>query len=206
MADSGIYSITNIANGKCYIGSAVDIKSRWRVHRHGLSRGTHHCAHLQRAWVKHGAAAFRFDVVEAVTAPDDLIAREQFHIDRVRPEYNCCKTAGSVLGFRHSADTRKNMSSAKLGTTLSDEHKANIGTGSLKAWARRRDAGQTGWSHRKERSPEHRAQIAESKRKFWAERKAAGLAGFKHPPRTEDQRKRISDAAKLAWARRNPGA
>ena len=29
---SGIYAITNTANGKVYVGSAVNIHGRWRVH------------------------------------------------------------------------------------------------------------------------------------------------------------------------------
>ena len=34
---SGIYKITNIINNKSYIGSSVDIYTRWREHkRHGI--------------------------------------------------------------------------------------------------------------------------------------------------------------------------
>ena len=34
---SGIYKITNIINNKSYVGSSVDICTRWREHkRHGI--------------------------------------------------------------------------------------------------------------------------------------------------------------------------
>lgn len=36
---SGIYEIVNTTNQKKYIGSAVDIKARWRSHRHELVKG-----------------------------------------------------------------------------------------------------------------------------------------------------------------------
>jgi hypothetical protein len=34
-----------------------------------------------------------------------LLEREQYYIDLYKPEYNICKIAGSMLGFRHSPET-----------------------------------------------------------------------------------------------------
>jgi predicted GIY-YIG superfamily endonuclease len=38
---SGIYKITNLLNGKMYIGSAVNVRKRWHQHRHGLRCNKH---------------------------------------------------------------------------------------------------------------------------------------------------------------------
>jgi DNA adenine methylase len=61
--NGGIYEIANRVNGKRYIGSAAYFNKRWSQHRHQLRRGTHHCAHLQRAWTKYGESEFVFRVL-----------------------------------------------------------------------------------------------------------------------------------------------
>lgn len=43
---SGVYAITNTATGKRYIGSAVNIKKRWREHLHNLRKNKHHSKKL----------------------------------------------------------------------------------------------------------------------------------------------------------------
>lgn len=131
MADpthSGIYEIVNTANGKRYIGSAVDFKARWRGHRHALNHKKHHSLALQRAWTKYGSEAFDFRVIELCECPD-LIAREQLALDVLRPEYNACKTAGSSQGRKMSAASRAKLSRAKAGRPLTPEHREAIATG-----------------------------------------------------------------------------
>jgi len=64
MLNSGVYQIINLVNGKCYIGSSVNIKKRWAEHIANLQRGTHHCQHLQRAWNKYGESNFDFEMIE----------------------------------------------------------------------------------------------------------------------------------------------
>src|SRR3546814_7356137 len=75
MADSGIYQIRNLRNGKLYIGSARDLKQRRATHFKLLGENRHHCRHLQAAWNKYGAEAFVFELVEHVG-----------HVDRLRSE------------------------------------------------------------------------------------------------------------------------
>jgi group I intron endonuclease len=63
---SGIYAIRCLVNGKVYVGSAVNIVSRWRVHKHHLTHHKHHSIHLQRVWDKHGPEAFSWEILEYV--------------------------------------------------------------------------------------------------------------------------------------------
>lgn len=116
---SGIYRIRNIASGKCYVGSAVNVDRRFGEHRSQLRAGTHHSAHMQRAWVMHGEQTFVFEEIEAV-CPERLIEREQHWIDLLnaygRSGYNASPTAGSSLGVKRSLLTRQRVSEAKKGS------------------------------------------------------------------------------------------
>jgi group I intron endonuclease len=110
--NSGIYTITHVATGRRYVGSAVDLRKRWKEHRRGLDSGKHHSRFLQRQWAKDGADAFKFTVA-LYCDRENLLMYEQALIDFYMPEYNSAPKAGSQLGYRHSAETRKRMSQAR---------------------------------------------------------------------------------------------
>jgi len=112
---SGIYQIKNTLNGKCYIGSAVDIQRRWRDHLSALRRGQHCNGHLQRSFEKYSEDAFMFAVLEQVEDTSQLIIREQHYLDTLKPEYNISPTAGSSLGVRRTEETRQKVSESKTG-------------------------------------------------------------------------------------------
>ena len=43
-------------------------------------------------------------------APDKCIKREQYYLNLLKPEYNILNTAGSLLGFKHSNETKAKKS------------------------------------------------------------------------------------------------
>jgi group I intron endonuclease len=43
-------------------------------------------------------------------AGDQAVSREQYYLDLLKPEYNILKTAGSLLGHKHSEEVRAKMS------------------------------------------------------------------------------------------------
>jgi group I intron endonuclease len=61
---SGVYKITNTANGRIYIGMAFPFRTRWLAHKSQLRRGVHHNTGLQHDWNSYGSDVFRFEVVE----------------------------------------------------------------------------------------------------------------------------------------------
>lgn len=119
--NAGIYKILNKTNGKFYIGSAVNFKNRWNVHKCDLRKGTHSSKHMQAAWNKYGEESFEFKKL-IVCTPKDLIFYEQLCIDGLNPEYNIARVAGSMLGFKHSEETKNKM----IGRKISEEQKNKI--------------------------------------------------------------------------------
>lgn len=114
--NTGIYQITNLQNGKSYVGSAVSFSKRWKEHLRQLTNGNHHSTVMQRAWNKYGEAAFQFKKL-LVCAKSDLIWYEQRAIDALKPAYNICKVAGSVLGYRHTPEAKAAAAERASGNT-----------------------------------------------------------------------------------------
>lgn len=150
---SGIYKITCTANGKIYVGSAKNLRERWRGHRKLLRRGNHHSIHLQNAWNKYGEPAFTFEVLELVM-PWSRIDREQYWLDTLKPwkrkiGFNIAKRAEpfgdppkytperrAKISERHKgnqyvkgrkmSDEERAERSRTANRTFTDEHKVNL--------------------------------------------------------------------------------
>jgi group I intron endonuclease len=97
---SGIYKITNVVNGRFYIGSSADIDNRWEVeHRYKLRKGIHENPKLQNAWNFYGEEKFIVEQIESVEPKSELLLeREQHYLNTFRPYertigYNICPTA-----------------------------------------------------------------------------------------------------------------
>ena len=112
---SGVYEIKNTLNNHRYIGSSVNIYSRWEEHNRDLEKDDHHSAYLQNAWNKYGKDKFEFNILERCDpVKDTLLFIEQKYLD-LNPEYNICKFACSSLGFRHSDETKQKLSEIRSG-------------------------------------------------------------------------------------------
>lgn len=66
-----IYAITRTKTGDRYIGSSINLRTRWKKHRYDLRKGHHHCTYLQRAWNAYGEKAFTFEILEEFESADD---------------------------------------------------------------------------------------------------------------------------------------
>lgn len=127
--NSGIYIIKNTITNKFYIGSSSNIKKRFKVHKRMLKTNIHHSIHLQRAFNKYGEKNFDFIILELT---DDLLNREQYHINTLLPDYNIAKNSKSPMKGRvHSQISIEKMKKAirpkgidhgSYGKKLSIEH------------------------------------------------------------------------------------
>ena len=120
----GVYMILHKESGKIYIGSSVDIPTRWTFHKSGYGKQVVH-----RAIKKYGPEAFDWSVLEEC-GEEMLIEREQAALDYHRPfgkrGYNIREIAERNTGVRLSAETRRKMSLARKGKPKSPETRAKM--------------------------------------------------------------------------------
>src|SRR5438034_64741 len=123
----GIYKIFFISPDKLYIGSAINLRKRYREHMSNLRTGIHKNAHLQRACAKYGLDTLHFEVVEYIEREEDLLEREQHYLDTLKPHYNINPSAqNSSLGVKRSLETRAKLSASHKGKPLSPTQRANL--------------------------------------------------------------------------------
>jgi len=108
---SGIYQIQSISKKKRYIGSACHLKYRKQGHLYDLRKQEHDNMYLQKHYNKYGVNDLMFSIIE-FCSKENLIKREQYWINKLNPEFNLSKTAGSNLGTRHSKKSKINHANA----------------------------------------------------------------------------------------------
>ena len=120
-----IYKITNLVNGKTYIGQHKykDLNDNY------MGSGTL----LYKAKKKYGIENFKKDIILSDIDSKELANDyEQFYIlwNRVlgKAEYNLAKGGNSSSGVHYhlSEETKRKMSEARKGKTKSEEHKRKI--------------------------------------------------------------------------------
>ena len=115
----GIYQIESFINGKIYIGSSIKMSRRViKQHFARLKNGDHHNTYLQNHVNKYGIKDLWADVIE-FCPETDLIEREQYYIDTLKPAFNINKIAGSFgWGENHPKFWK--------GKHFSEEHKQKL--------------------------------------------------------------------------------
>ena len=104
----GIYIITNLTNGKRYIGSAKNLRKRLYDHVWDLDKKIHPNNYLQNSWNKYGKDNFEYGILE-YCEEDIRLVRETFYINTLNPEYNL--NGVNLNSVRnHSEETKKKIS------------------------------------------------------------------------------------------------
>lgn len=116
---SGIYKITNLINNKIYVGSTKFFNIRKTEHYSRLRLNSHCNIKLQRSFNKYGEQNFKFEILETCIE-SNLIFREQFYIDTLKPEFNICKIAGR-LSIPRTDDWNRKISESNMGKKASKE-------------------------------------------------------------------------------------
>jgi len=108
---AGVYCIFNTKTNRMYVGSAMNLTSRWSGHKHALRNGKHHSKHLQRSWAKHGESAFEFRIITFIDKVEELRAFEQKLLNSSRPLYNSTWAVSNAM----SPDIREKLSKSMRG-------------------------------------------------------------------------------------------
>jgi len=141
-----IYRITNMANGKFYIGSADSFARREWQHKYALRRNEHKNPHLQAAWNKYGEEMFVFEIVETIPEGEDQLVWED-------------KWLRECVGKTDCYNVNTLATAPRLGITLSEESKAQ-----LSANRKGKHAGEDHYRYGQTVSDEVRQKIANTQR------------------------------------------
>ena len=124
----GVYRWNNTITGKSYVGSSISLSGRFRVYyslsylNRKVEKGS---SAIYSAFLKYGYSNFSLDILE-YCKPDELISREQYYIDVLKPEYNILEIAASRLGTKQTEQTKKLISKALKGRLFSKESKTKM--------------------------------------------------------------------------------
>jgi group I intron endonuclease len=104
----GIYKITNLKTGECYIGRSIHVEERWKEH-FCKGYGAIHSKRFQDAIDQYGKDGFSFRLIEECD-PEVLDERERFWINSLKPAYNTVTEGHPV-----SEETRAKISESLAG-------------------------------------------------------------------------------------------
>ena len=107
-----VYKITNIINGKVYIGQTTrSLRQRWLEH----CRSNNKCSAIRNAIDKYGKNSFTLEIVDTANCLEELNKKESKYIKQL----NCIRPNGYNLreegqNKSPSLEARENMSQGQL--------------------------------------------------------------------------------------------
>ena len=117
---SGIYMLTNKLTNNIYIGQSADISKRFKNYFNFSYIKSKDSFIINRALIKYGYYNFSVTILEYCDK-SDLIIREQYYFDKLNPQYNILKIAGSSRNFKHSKETKVNISKSLKGIYVKEK-------------------------------------------------------------------------------------
>lgn len=204
-----IYAIINILNDRIYVGQTFNKLKRFGEHKKTLIAHTHCNPFLQKDWDKCGKNVFIFVELEKCEL-ENLTIKEQYWIDKLKPDYNIAPVAGSMLNYKHTDEAKERMRQAQLGKKHSEETKKKMSE------ARKGNQVNKGRKQSKE-VIEHRTKFVKGRKQSSEEiaKRVAARKGYVVSEETrlkmaaakkgkclsDEHKKKLSDAAKKQWER-----
>jgi group I intron endonuclease len=80
---------------------------------------------IHKAILKYGYSSFKLEILEYCDKKD-LLNREQYYMDTLKPEYNILKVAGSPLGYKHSTEALEKIRTSSIGRNIGRTHSESV--------------------------------------------------------------------------------
>nr|YP_010608754.1 hypothetical protein PNX16_mgp017 [Drechslerella dactyloides]WAN89834.1 hypothetical protein [Drechslerella dactyloides] len=130
---SGIYLWKNNINEKTYVGKSGNISERLiNYYNYKYISNPRLKMLIYKAILKYGYSNFSLIILEYCEFKN-CTEREQHYINLLKPEYNILRTAGSLLGYKHTKETLAKLSALNtreknsfFGKTHTKEIKAKL--------------------------------------------------------------------------------
>jgi hypothetical protein len=195
-----IYKITNTINNKVYIGQTTTSGNvRWMAHRLNLKKGIHPNKHLQSSWNRYGESSFIYEVItkgcEGLLDILEISYIEKYKSDNNQYGYN--KDHGGHLNRKRrvvSKDTIKKISIANTGKKRSHSKETRIKISNAKKGVPNK---YKGIPNGKKGIPTGHVPTEQARLNM-----SLAQIGKKRKPINEENRKNISEAAKIGWIKR----
>ena len=117
---SGIYMITNRLTKDIYIGQSIDISNRFKNYFNLSYIKSRDSYIISRALIKYGYSNFSVTILEYCDK-SNLLVREQYYFDKLNPQYNILKIAGSSLNSKLAKDTKAKISKSLKGVYIKEK-------------------------------------------------------------------------------------
>jgi group I intron endonuclease len=119
-----IYCITNLVNGKQYVGkTSRSVARRWWWHKYCAGHGS--CCAVHLAIVKYGVDSFSIESIDCASSEKELCEKEVFHIARLNTRapsgYNLTLGGEGATGWTPSEECRQKISRANFGRVRTKE-------------------------------------------------------------------------------------
>lgn len=167
----GIYTITNIVNGKMYIGYTNDLYTRGKKHLSELRNKEHNNPYLQNSFNKYGEQNFKFEVLEECEERF-LVSQEHYWVLLLRTKeeefgYNIKETHPNSIGGRHSQETKNKISKINKGRKRPDNQLIWGGKKHSEETKAKISKAKLGVPTRHIMTEEHKIKFFEGRKEYW---------------------------------------
>jgi group I intron endonuclease len=116
---SGIYMLTNKITKEIYIGQSINLSNRFKNYLNLSYIKSKDSFRISKALIKYGYSNFSLTILEYCNK-SDLQAREQYYFDKLNPQYNILKIAGSSLNSKPTEKTKRKFSQTLKGVYVGE--------------------------------------------------------------------------------------
>lgn len=102
----GVYCWINNVNNKIYVASSINLTNRFYKY-YSVKHLTLRKTPINNALLKYGFSNFSLLILEYIINKEEVIKREQYYLDLLKPDYNILEKGNSFLGYKHTEETLK---------------------------------------------------------------------------------------------------